>query len=121
MRADIARPVLREQLAAGGAAEVRDVSIYQTKPASALPPPLLEAIASHELHWITFTSSSTARNLAGLLGPDYKSKLQGVKLASIGPITSKTLRELGLGPTVEATTYNVEGVIAAILGEGTKA
>jgi uroporphyrinogen III methyltransferase/synthase len=114
LRADIARPFLCEKLAAGGAALVRDVSIYQTRPAASLPPALLDAIAAHELHWITFTSSSTARNLAELLGPDYKAKLQGVKLASIGPITTKTLKELGLEPTIEAKMHNIESLISAI-------
>ena len=80
-----------------------------TKRASlaSLPQSLLDALENRELNWITFTSSSTAKNLVDLLGPDYKAKLVGVKLASIGPITSKTLRELGLEPTVEAKTYNV--------------
>jgi uroporphyrinogen III methyltransferase/synthase len=114
LRADIARPLLREKLIAGGAAQVNDVSIYETRVAAALPQSLLDALDKHELNWITFTSSSTAKNLADLLGPDYKAKLASVKLASIGPITSKTLRDLGLEPTVEAKTYNVEGLVAAI-------
>jgi uroporphyrinogen-III synthase len=37
-------------------------------------------------------------------------------LASISPITSQTLRELGYEPTVEATTYTMDGIIEAILG-----
>ncbi|HWE01181.1 MAG TPA: uroporphyrinogen-III C-methyltransferase [Tepidisphaeraceae bacterium] len=115
LRADIARPLLREKLIAGGAAKVNDVSIYETRVAASLPQPLLDALESRGLNWITFTSSSTAKNLAGLLGPDYRAKLAGVKIASIGPITSKTLRDLGLEPTVEATTYNVEGLVEAIL------
>ncbi len=114
LRADIARPVLREKLAAGGAVEVRDVSIYQTRPATALPPALLDALAAGELNWITFTSSSTARNLVELLGTDYQQKLAGVKLASIGPITTRTLKDLGLEPRVQAEVYNVEGLIASI-------
>ena len=48
------------------------------------------------VNWITFTSSSTAKNFATLLGPDYKEKLKGIHLASIGPITTDTLHELGL-------------------------
>jgi uroporphyrinogen III methyltransferase/synthase len=114
LRADIARPILLEKLAEAGATEVRDVSIYETRPATSLPQPLLDALAAGELHWITFTSSSTARNLVELLGPDYKARLHGVKLASIGPITSKTLKELGLDPAVQAEIYNVEGLVAAI-------
>ena len=51
-----------------------------------------------------------------VLGPDYKAKLAGVKLASIGPITTATLREVGLEPAVEATTFNIDGLVAAITG-----
>ena len=114
LRADIARPILREKLAEDGAIEVRDVSIYETRAAKSLPQQLLDALAAKEIHWITFTSSSTARNLADLLGTDYKAKLAGVKIASIGPITTRTLTELGLEPTIQAETYNVEGLVEMI-------
>jgi uroporphyrinogen III methyltransferase/synthase len=114
LRADIARPILRERLGAADAALVRDVAIYETKPAASLLPELLEAIDDKRLNWITFTSSSTARNFAALLGPDYRTKLAGVKIGSIGPITTTTLRELGLTPTVEASVYNIDGLIDAI-------
>jgi uroporphyrinogen III methyltransferase/synthase len=115
LRADIARPILREKLAENGATEVKDVSIYESRPAMSLPAPLLDALDAKQINWITFTSSSTARNLADLLGPDYKAKLQGVKIASIGPITTRTLEELGLPPAVQAQTYNVEGLVEAVL------
>jgi uroporphyrinogen-III synthase len=38
-----------------------------------------------------------------------------VKLASIGPITTRTLKELGLEPTIQAETSNVDGLVAAIM------
>ena len=114
LRADIARPVLRDRLRADGAAEVDDVPVYETRPAAALPPPLLDALAAGEVTWATFTSSSTARNFAALLGPDYREKLAGVRVASIGPITTATLRELGLEPAIQADTFNVDGLVAAI-------
>ena len=114
LRADIARPVLRERLVRDGAAEVRDVAIYETEPAASLPEPLLDALAAGELTWVTFTSSSTARNFADLLGPNYRDRIRGVKLASIGPITTATLRELGLEPTVQADRFNLDGLVDAI-------
>src|SRR4051794_26443325 len=76
LRADIARPVLREKLQLGHAAEVRDVAIYETKLAQSLPPHLLEAIDAKSIHWITFTSSSTAKNFVTLLGGNYREKLK---------------------------------------------
>jgi uroporphyrinogen III methyltransferase/synthase len=114
LRADIARPILREKLQAGGAVRVDDIAIYQTRTAAALPPVVIEGLACGDIHWITFTSSSTARNFVALLGPDYRAKLADVKLASIGPITSATMRELGLPPTIEAEQFNIEGLADAI-------
>ncbi len=115
LRADIARPILRQKLAEGGASEVRDVAIYQTKPATSLSPALVEALSGGQVQWVTFTSSSTARNFAKLLGADYLSRLSGVKIASIGPITTGSRRELELVPTVEAKTYTIEGLIDALV------
>ena len=48
------------------------------------------------------TTRTTATNFTTLLGADYRNKLSDVKIASIGPITTATLRELGLEPTVQA-------------------
>jgi len=115
LRADIARPVLRERLHVGGAAEVRDVPVYETTRASALPGPLIDALSAGELTWVTFTSSSTAQNFTDLIGPDYRERLRGVRLASIGPVTTSTLRQLGLEPTVQAESFNVEGLVEAMV------
>jgi uroporphyrinogen-III synthase len=61
---------------------------------------------------VTFTSSSTVRNFAALLGKSRK--LDGMRFASIGPVTSATLRELGLKVDVEAKKYTIPGLIKAI-------
>ncbi len=114
LRADIARPILREKLQQAHAAEVRDVPIYETRPAASLPQNLLDALDAKSVHWITFTSSSTAKNFTTLLGGDFRDKLKGVKIASIGPITTATLRELGLEPDAQAETFNVGGLVRAI-------
>lgn len=115
LRADIGRPVLKDKLVAGKAAEVRDVSVYETKPAVSLPPILLDAMKEKQVNWVTFTSSSTARNFTTLLGKDYAKKLAGVKVLSIGPVTTGTLRELGLEPTVQAEESNIRGMVEAML------
>jgi uroporphyrinogen-III synthase len=41
--------------------------------------------------------------------------LRHAKLASISPVTSGTLGQLGFEPAVEATHYTMEGVVEAIL------
>lgn len=114
LRADIARPVLLQRLLAGGAAEVKDIALYETRPTSQLPAGLAETIDAGRVQWITFSSSSTVRNFLSLLGPDYARRLAQTRLASIGPITTSALRDAGLTPTVEAQTFNIDGLVAAI-------
>ena len=63
----------------------------------------------------TRPTSSTARNFTTLLGDGYRARLAEVKIASIGPITTATLEELGLKPTVVAEQFNIDGLVAAIL------
>jgi len=118
LRADIARAVLKEKLIACGAVKVSDVAVYETRRAAALPVALTEALDAGRVNWVTFTSSSTARNFCELLGADFKRRLEGIRLASIGPITSATLNELGLTPTVSAETFNIDGLVQAILQAG---
>ncbi len=114
LRADIGRPVLVERLKQAGAVEVRDVAVYETKPAASLPPELLEALDEKRVAWATFTSSSTAKHFATLLGVEYRERLAGVKVASIGPITTATLNDLGLTPTVQAAGASIEALVEAI-------
>jgi uroporphyrinogen III methyltransferase / synthase len=61
--------------------------------------------------WITFTSSSTVTNFIQVAG---REALSGVRIASIGPITSGTLRSLNLTVTAEAESYTIPGLIRAI-------
>ncbi len=114
LRADIARPLLVEKLNEAGAAQVSDVSVYETQSPASLPPELLEALDAKRVNWITFASGGTARNFVKLLGGDYRNRLNGVKIASIGPVTSSALKELGIEPTVMATTFDIDGMISVI-------
>ena len=62
--------------------------------------------------WIAFTSSSTVENFHALFGAE---RLKGVRVASIGPITSATARKLGIEVAVEAADHTAEGLVEAIL------
>jgi uroporphyrinogen III methyltransferase/synthase len=62
--------------------------------------------------WITFTSSSTVNNLVALAGRD---ALAGVRIASIGPVTSKTARSRGLTVRAEAKQFTLDGLVEAVL------
>ena len=63
---------------------------------------------------ITFTSSSTVRNFVQLWGR--KPLPPGIKFASIGPVTTATLREFGLPVDIEAGEYTIPGLVRAIAG-----
>jgi uroporphyrinogen III methyltransferase/synthase len=64
---------------------------------------------------IIFTSSSTATNFAKLAGENEVAELlRAVAIASIGPITSETIRKLGLPVTIEAKQSTIPGLVRAI-------
>ena len=64
---------------------------------------------------VTFTSSSTVRNLVDMLDGD-RSALEASFIACIGPVTAATCRELGLRVDLEATEHTVEGLVDALTG-----
>jgi uroporphyrinogen III methyltransferase/synthase len=108
-RAEEARDLLVDGLRERGA-EVEVLALYRT---------VLEPLSAEQLarvqaaDYVTFTSSSTVRNfLAAAGGP-----ADGVRLVSIGPVTSETLRQHGLEPDVEATRHDIDGLIEALLAD----
>ena len=116
VRAKVARDVIPQQLRKFGA-DVDVAEAYETT----IPPnarvKLRDALsAGQRPDVITFTSSSTARNFVILLEPGTspKDRLQGIKLAAIGPVTSDTLREVGLWVDIEATDYTMPGLVEAV-------
>jgi uroporphyrinogen-III synthase len=116
VRAKVARDVIPEALSEAGA-HVDVVEAYETvvpkKSAERLK--TVMKIANRRPHIVTFTSSSTARNFAELLGVARARSLKKVQCASIGPVTSATLRELGLSPAIEAREFTMAGLIRAIV------
>jgi len=113
LRSDIARPDLPRVLADAGAA-VTEHTLYQTLPAAALPDDVLAALRDGAVDWVTFTSSSTAQNMVQILG-DEAALLEQTRRASIGPVTSQALSELGLPATVEAASASIEALVRAIV------
>ncbi len=78
--------------------------------------PNLYIIRNGQIDIVTFTSSSTVRNLLSVLGPD-AAVLTGEGrplIACIGPITAETARENGLAVDVMAEEYTVEGLVEAL-------
>lgn len=123
VRAKIARDVIPRELRKAGA-QVDVVEAYETVVPHSSRRRLRTALKSAKMRpdVITFTSSSTVKNFVALLGSTRNSargkrplQLEGITLASIGPVTSATLRELHLGVDVEARQYTIPGLIKAIV------
>lgn len=116
-RAKVARDVIPTELRKLGA-RVDVVEAYETVIPKTSRASLRSLLKSPKLrpHVITFTSSSTARNFFALVSGDSRipKSLNGVRLASIGPVTSATLRELGLQADIEAQEYTIPGLVRAI-------
>lgn len=120
-RAKVARDVIPRELREAGA-KVDVVEAYETM-LTGRSRGRLRAIMRNPRrrpHVITFTSSSTVKNFVMLLcgsagvNSSLNGLLQDVRLASIGPITSATLRELHLRVDIEAKQYTIPGLIAVI-------
>jgi len=109
-RAAEARDVLPDALRERGA-EVDVVPLYETVRED--PPP--EAIeAAQSADYVTFTSSSTVRNLTEALGDRFPAQ---ARVVSIGPITSEAVRDVKLEVAVEAKRHDVDGLVAALLAD----
>jgi uroporphyrinogen III methyltransferase/synthase len=113
--ARLARPVLPDALRASGA-RVTVLPVYDTVPEERLRVTVAQIESAD---FITFTSSSTARQFAALMdasggGRSLAERLSGAALCSIGPVTSDTLRELGLRVAVEASEHTSAGLVEAI-------
>ena len=116
VRAKVARDVIPNALREMGA-KVHVMEAYETVVPESSRTAILEALNdSHKPYAITFTSSSTVKNFAALVGEDrlHSSLLDGVKLCSIGPVTSATLKDHKLRVNVEAKEYTIPGLVEAI-------
>jgi uroporphyrinogen III methyltransferase/synthase len=111
-RAAEARDVLPNALRERGA-EVDVVALYET----VRDKPDEDAVeAAQDADYVTFTSSSTVRNLTEALGERFPG---GARVVSIGPVTSDAARTAGLEVDVEAASHDVEGLLAALLADAT--
>jgi uroporphyrinogen III methyltransferase / synthase len=113
LRALAGREALPEALRARGT-EVDVVAAYQTKPLESSGAALAERIAGGSADAIMFTSSSTVSSTLEALGDSATPQLSRIVVASIGPVTTRTLREAGLEPTVQAAAYTVDGLLDAL-------
>jgi uroporphyrinogen III methyltransferase / synthase len=109
-RAAEAREVLPQALAERGA-EVDVVALYETVREDA-DPAAVEAAQTAD--YVTFTSSSTVRNLLAAVGDRFPA---GARIVSIGPVTTETAREAGLEVDVEAQRHDPAGLVEALVAD----
>jgi uroporphyrinogen III methyltransferase/synthase len=109
-RAAEARDVLPDALRERGA-QVDVVALYETVREDPAPD-AVEAASGAD--YVTFTSSSTVRNLTETLGDRFP---PGARVVSIGPITSEAVRAAGLTVQVEAERHDIDGLLEALLDD----
>src|SRR5206468_6116797 len=102
-----ARPVLADGLRAKGWS-VDVVEAYRTVPGR---PSAAALTAAREADAITFTSSSTVTGYVDVAGLDAVPAV----VASIGPITTRTAKELGIDVTTEADPSTIDGLVEAVV------
>jgi uroporphyrinogen III methyltransferase/synthase len=111
-RAADARDVIPEWLGNRGA-QVDVVALYETLRETPDPTAVEAAQAAD---YVTFTSSSTVRNLTEALGDRFP---KGARIVSIGPVTSEAARDAGLQVDVEAERHDIDGLVEALLADAT--
>ncbi len=116
-RAEKAREVLPESLVELGA-DVEVVPVYRTGfPEDTEIEAVCKMLETEFLNVVTFTSSSTVTHFIDILNmSNLPQLLRRVVIASIGPVTSETLRENGLSVDVEAEEYTIDGLVKALAG-----
>jgi uroporphyrinogen-III synthase len=115
VRARVARDVIPRELRKAGA-HVDVVEAYETVVPRSSRRRLRSALANPRTRpdVVTFTSSSAVRNFVALLGSRH-TILDGIRVASIGPVTSSTLRELGLRVDIGAKQFTIPGLVEAVV------
>jgi uroporphyrinogen-III synthase len=121
VRAKIARDVIPQELRRAGA-HVDVVEAYETVVPRTSRTRLQQVMHNPKRHpqIVTFTSSSTVKNFVELLGASKRPKslaaqLRGIQAASIGPVTSATLRGFGLPVQIAAKEFTIPGLVSAII------
>ncbi len=122
-RAFEARKVLEEGLTKAGA-HVSIAPVYQNVPPVADGQVLRKEIEAGDIDMVTFTSSSTVHNFVAMLAcrnnKELAELLNGVLIASIGPITGKTVEEYGLKVDVQPDIYTIPAMVEAIVSHTTR-
>lgn len=113
LRSALATSELAEKLRGSGA-KVRQFSLYTAQKVKNDLTAIAEQLKTGAIDWITFASSFAVEYFFA----DFSSQQidKKIKIASIGPTTSRTIRRYGLEPAVEARQHTIDGLIEAMEG-----
>lgn len=113
-RAAVARDILPQEIEKMGA-KIDVVDAYKTiKPVERMDE-IKKMLRNGKLDVITFTSSSTVKNFMSYFDDTEKEMIKDVLIASIGPITAKTVEEFGFKSTIVADEYTIERFVEKII------
>ena len=103
---------LSELLEIAGA-EVDNVPVYTAVTVKNKCSSLLEKIERGEIDWLTFASPSSVKGFFEQIPAELVNS-SNIRVASIGPVTSEQLKNLGLKVDVQAAEHTIDGLLAAI-------
>ncbi len=112
LRSQLASDELGELLEQAGA-KVDNVAIYTVVTEKSECKWLTEKIAEGAVDWLTFASPSSVKGFFAQIRSDLVNS-SNVKVASIGPVTSQHLKNLGVRVDVTAREHTTDGLLAAI-------
>lgn len=95
--------------------EVTELDVYENVIEKSTKQQLYNDIKGKKIDVVTFTSSSTVDNFVQLLeGTDWRTYIENILFASIGPITSKTMQNHQMPVHVEPNEYTIQGMLESI-------
>jgi uroporphyrinogen III methyltransferase/synthase len=114
LRAEVAGRELPQKLEDLGAI-VDDIACYKTVPETEDRNGAAARLREEGADWITFASASSVENFHARINlNELLTQFPQIKLASIGPETSKAVVALGLKPALEAKEHTIEGLVKAL-------
>ncbi len=114
-RAKIAREIIPDKLRELGA-DVTVATAYENVKPAVDTDRMKKLFRENKISAVTFTSSSTVHNFVEILGQkEYKTFLEGVTVACIGPVTAKTADEYGIKTDIMPKEYTIPAFVEAIV------
>ncbi len=114
MRAEVANLDLPRKLEELGAI-VDDVACYKTVPETEDPSGAAARLLETGADWLTFTSGSTVEHFHTRFNlPELLVRFPKMRVGSIGPETSKSLKALSVQPAFEAKPHTIAGLVKGL-------